>query len=310
MAYLLDYSLFPYSNNLYYNQAWRKEMKRKEKVIEKIKEEGKILAFSPVLENLIRIGYGARGLIYGTIGVLAIMVALGVSGSLQDQQGAIASIGQQPIGRILLGIVLVGLVGYSLWGLIRAFFDPLHKGKDFKGILERIGFFISAVAYAILIPPTYNLIFGMPNAAQNGAQGIQIRNIISTVFLAPFGKWIVGIIGLIILGIGVFQVYKGLHHNFAKQFNPYALTSKQAGVVKIIGRVGTLGRAAVFALVGIFLLFAAYHANPAEVKGIDGALLILMHEPYGAWLLGIVAVGLIAFGCYSLLGGFWFKFKR
>jgi len=285
-------------------------MKSKQRVINKIRKESKTLAFSSLTKYLTRIGYGTRGLIYGTIGILAIMIVLGVSGSLQDQQGVIASIGQQLFGRILLGIVLIGLIGYTLWGLIRAFFNPLNKGKDFKGILERLGFFISAVAYAILIPPTYNFIFGMSNAAQNGAQGIQMRNIVSTIFLWPFGKWIVGVIGVIVLGTGIFQVYQGLRQNFDQQIKPYTLTYKQVKIVKIMGRFGTLGRSVVFFLIGLFLLFAAYHANSAEVKGIDGALLILLHEPYGYWLLGIVALGLIAFGCYSLLSAFWFKFKK
>jgi hypothetical protein len=249
-------------------------------------------------------------LIYGTIGLLAMKVALGARGNLQDQQGAIASIGQTLIGRILLVIVLIGLIGYALWGLIRAFLNPLHKGKDIKGILERIGFFISAMAYSILIIPTYNLIFGTANAAQNGAQGVQLRNIISTIFLIPLGRWIVGIIGLMVLGIGVFQVYQGLRHDFDKQIKPYALTSKQIKWVKGMGRVGTLGRAVVFLLIGLFLLFAAFNANSAEVKGVDGALLVVLQQPFGHWLLGIVAIGLIAFGLYSLLSAFWFKFKR
>lgn len=285
-------------------------MEGEQKVINKIKEEGKTIVFSPFLENLTRIGYGARGLIYGMIGFLAIKVALGASGGLQDPQGAIASIGQSLIGRILLGIILVGLIGYAIWGLIRAFFDPLHKGKDFKGILERVKFFISAVAYTILIIPTYNVIFGMSKAAQNGVQGIQMRNIVSTIFLIPFGKWIVGIIGVVILGASLFQIYKGLRHNFDEEIKPYDLTPKRAKLVKITGRFGTLARAVVSTLVGLFLLFAAYRANPAEVKGIDGALLILLHQPYGSWLLGIVAIGLISFGLYSLLIGFWFKLKR
>ncbi len=285
-------------------------IENKEKIIDQIKEEGEMLAFSPLSENLTRAGYGARGLIYGVMGLLAIQVAFGVSGSLQDQQGAIASLGQHLIGRILLGMVFIGLVGYVLWGLIRAFFDPLHKGRSIKGILERAGFFMSAVAYAVLILPTYDFIFSMPNAAQNGTQGVQLRNIMSTIFLMPFGKWIVGIIGAVVLGASFFQVYRGLRHNFDEEIRPYALTYKQMKVIKMLGRFGTLARGVVSAIIGLFLVFAAYHANSNGVRGIDGALLILMHEPYGSWLLGIVAAGLIAFGCYSLLSGFWFKFKR
>ncbi len=285
-------------------------IKTEKKVVKEIKKEGEIIAFSKASEILARIGYGARGLIYGIIGLLAIEVALGTSGSLQDQQGAIASIGQQPVGQILLGAMLIGLIGYSLWGLIRAFFDPLHKGKSKKGIFERIGFFISAVAYAILIPSTYSSIFGASNASQNGAQGVQLRNIVSTIFTIPLGKWIVGIIGLLFLGTGVYQVYRGLKYNFDNQIKPYALNAKQTKAIKTMGRFGTLARAVVFALVGIFLLFAAYSANSSKAKGIDGVLLIILQQPYGHWLLGIIALGLIAFGIYSLLSAFWFKFRR
>lgn len=299
-------------------------MKTTEKVIDQIKEggeavkevgetiknEGEKLAFSRVSENLARMGYGARGLIYGVIGFLAIEVALGVSGNLQDQQGALASIGQQPIGKILLGIVLIGLIGYSLWGLIRALFDPLHKGRSLKGIFTRVGYFISAVAYAILILPTYSYIFGGANAAQNGAQGVQLRSIVSTIFLMPLGRLIVGIIGLAFLGTGVYQTYKGVRYKFDKETKMYSLTPKQIKVVKTLGRFGTLARAVVFALAGIFLLFAAYSANSSKAKGVDGVLLVLLQQPYGHFLLGIVAAGLIVFGAYSLVSAFWFKFRR
>lgn len=279
-------------------------IKRKALVIP-VNEKNKTFSPNPVLSTLIRIGYGARGLIYGIIGFLAIEFALGVSGSLQDQQGAIASLGHQLFGQILLVIILIGLVCYSLWGLIRAFFNPLHKGK-----LERIGFFISALAYGILILPTYNFISGAANAAQNGAQVVQLRNIVSTIFLLPLGKWIVGFIGAIVLGVGIYQLYRGVRWNFDKQVKSYTLTSRQIKIIKIFGRFGTLARAIVFSLVGIFLLFAAYYSNVGEVKGIDGALLVILQQPYGHWLLGITALGLIAFGSYSLLSAFLLKFKK
>jgi hypothetical protein len=285
-------------------------MKKQKKVLNKIKKESNTLAFNPITENLTRLGYGTRGMIYGTIGVLALMIALGLSGSLKDQQGVLASIGQQLTGRILLGIVIIGLVGYSIWGFIRTFFDPLHKGKKLWGLFERTGYLCSAMAYAGLILPTYHLIFGMSNAAQNGAQGVQIRNIIDTIFSFPFGKWIVGIIGVIILASGFFQAYQGLRRKFDQHSKPIGLTSKQVKIVKMIGRFGIIGRALVFVLLGVFFISAAYHANSAVAEGFDGALLILLHQPYGHWLLGIVALSLIAFGCYSLINALWFKFER
>jgi hypothetical protein len=42
----------------------------------------------------------------------------------------------------------------------------------------------------------------------------------------------------------------------------------------------------------------------------DTALATLMKQPYGIWLLGIVAVGLMAFGVNSMLSAAWFHLKR
>src|SRR5450759_2476419 len=86
-----------------------------------------------------RLGYVVRGLVYGVIGVLAFQVALGVGGALADPQGAIVALGKTPLGGAVLYGVLVGLIGYALWCVIRAVLDPLHKGTEPKGILERVG---------------------------------------------------------------------------------------------------------------------------------------------------------------------------
>jgi hypothetical protein len=285
-------------------------MENNKQIVKEIKKESKILAFSSISKNLARMGYVARGLIYGIIGLLAMKVALGVSGSLEDMHGAIASIGNQLFGRILLIIILIGLIGYSLWGLIRAFFDPLNKGRNFKGILERIGYFMSAVVYGILIIPTYNFVFGASSANQAGVDGFQLKNIISTIFLMPMGRWIVGIIGVIVLGISLYQGYQGIRYNFDEQIKQYDLTFRQKKIIKTLGRFGTLARAVVSGVIGLFLIFAVYNASSTGTKGIDGALLVILQWPFGTWLLGIVAIGLISFGCYSILSGFWFKFKK
>src|SRR5512135_3667957 len=102
-----------------------------------IRSTARQAAFTPLVETLTRIGYAVRGLIYVVMGVLALQVALGKGGALANPQDAIAAIGRQPPGQLLLWIVLVGLISYALWGVIRAVFDPLHKGDDPKGLLTR-----------------------------------------------------------------------------------------------------------------------------------------------------------------------------
>src|SRR5690349_10027890 len=105
---------------------------------------------SPIMETLMRLGYIVRGLVYGIIGLLAFQVVAGMGGSFDDPQGAIVALGKTPLGGIVLYAILFGLVGYALWGFIRAIADPLHKGSDAKGIALRIGYAVSGVSYLLL----------------------------------------------------------------------------------------------------------------------------------------------------------------
>src|SRR5690242_12777971 len=101
---------------------------------------------SPLVEKMARLGYVVRGLIYMVMGVVALQVALGGSRTLADPQGAIVALGHMPDGSVALYGVLAGLIGYALWGFVRAILDPLQKGTDLKGIVERIGFGLSGVS--------------------------------------------------------------------------------------------------------------------------------------------------------------------
>jgi hypothetical protein len=262
--------------------------------------------FSPLMEALTRYGYGVRGLIYIVMGLLAVQVTLGKGGALASPQGAIAEIGKQPAGMILLWVVLVGLISYSLWGVVRAVMDPLHKGHDAKGLIARAGYLASAFGYAILVIPTYGYITG----ASKTANGSQSQSLITKIMAMPMGRWAIGILGLVVVIAGFYQIYQGLSAGFERQFHTYALTPKEVKLVTGIGRFGTAARGVVLAIVGGLFGVAAYQANPSQQVGMDTALATILHQPYGVWLLGIVALGLIAFGIYSILCALWLRIRR
>jgi hypothetical protein len=103
-------------------------------------------------------------------------------------------------------------------------------------------------------------------------------------------------------------MYAAIKMDFDKRFKPYALTAEQRRIAIQVGRFGTFARGIVFAIVGFFITLAAIQANPGHAQGFSGALDYLGKQPYGIWLLGFVALGLIAFGIYSLMSAMWFKF--
>lgn len=270
------------------------------------KKAAKDAAFSPLMERLARLGYGVKGFLYIAIGFISIAGALGKSSTPADQIGAIVSFSKLPYASLLLWIILIGLISYSIWGVIRAVLDPFHKGSDLKGLLARGGYLISAATYASFALPTYHLLIG--SRGGTGANGT--AQMVGKVMNLPMGRWLVAAIGLAAIAAGLYQVYMGYKMDFDQRFKPYALTPDQLRIAKQLGRFGTMARGIVFAIVGFFVTVAAYQANASHAKGFDGALDYLAKQPYGLWLLGIIALGLIAFGIYSVMSAAWFKLKR
>ena len=279
-------------------------------ILQDMKSEGKKAAkeaaYSPLMDRLTRLGYAIKGILYILIGLFAVQGALGDSRTPADQVGAIVAIGKLPFGDVILWVVLIGLVSYSIWGLIRAFLDPFHKGTDLEGLLARGGFLVSAITYAFFVVPTYDLIQGTSSGSQTG----NTQRMIATVLSMPWGPAIVGVLGLAGIAAGLYQIYMGIHSKFEQRFKPYAMNAEQRRMAKQIGRFGTIARGVVFSLVGFFFCLAGFYANPQQAKTFDGALDFLAKQPYGLWLMGIIAIGLIAFGIYSLMSAAWFRLKR
>lgn len=274
------------------------------------KERAHRATTSPLMETWMRFGYMVRGLVYCVIGLLAFRVALGAGGALDDPQGAIVTLGNTPLGGVVVYGVLLGLVGYASWGLIRALFDPLHKGTDAKGLVARAGYAVSSLVYILLAFATYRLITSGTSAARNGAQEAQTQEATASILSNSWGPWIVGIAAIIVGGFGLSQVFLGLRRDFHRQFEIYSLSGNQRTWMHWLGRFGTAARGVVFALVGVFLFLAALHNDSSLARGMDGVLSALLHQPYGATMLAVVALGLVAFGMYSIMSGIWLRFKR
>jgi hypothetical protein len=272
-----------------------------------VKRAGKKAAFSPAMELLERVGYGVRGLIYIMMGILALSFTLGKGGAPVDPKGAIAAIGKSPAGLVLLWVVLLGVISYSLWGVIRALFDPLHKGSDAKGLIARAGFLFSAAGYALLVPSTFSLVTGSGSSSQGGASTQQSM---ASIMAMPWGRYLIGAIGLAVIVDGLYQMYAGFKNSFDRQFQPYAMNAQEVKIATQLGRFGTAARGFVFGVVGVLVCTAAFQSNSNQPVGFDAALTALMHQPYGIVLLGIVAVGLMAFGIYSMLSAVWFRTRR
>ena len=265
-------------------------------------EQRKVRPLRAWVEWLPRLGYLIRGLIYVVVGMLALGIALGLGGPFPDQRGAIAAISDYGAAKVLLGVIALGLFGYSLWGFARAILDPLGRGTTAKGIAERIGFAVSGLAYGALIFPTVRLILG---AGRAGDEGGPARWTTAWLLAQPLGPWIVALVGVIATIGGLGQFYLAYTAGFKKDFKNDEMSDGALLWATRIGRFGHIARGVVFSMFGIFIIRAALFSDADEVRGLDGTLQSLAQQAYGPWLLGFVALGLIFFGVFSTLSARW-----
>jgi len=261
-----------------------------------------VAARNPWIEGLARYGLIIRGVIYFVPGVLALQLALGTHGAAMTQTGAIEMIGHQPFGRALLVAVAVGLAGYSLWGVIRVVFDPLHKGHSTLGLARRFGFATSALAYASLFVATLGYVMhALPHVAKpyDWSTGLLAK---------PYGAWLVGIIGLCwIAGAGIAEIIRGWRGTFREDLDLGRMAPAERRWAMRLGHFGIVARGVVFTIVGMLLVGAALHANPQHANGMDGALLALARQPFGRLLLAGAGLGLVAFGVFSAMCARWMR---
>ncbi len=246
----------------------------------------------PWAERLARLGYAAKGLIYLIVGVLAAETALGQGEHPTNTQGALDVLLHAPLGRPLLAIVTVGLVGYALWRLAEALLDAEGEGHDAKGVVTRIGYAASGLVYGGLAWTAGRLVSGAGVDRSNWAQA-QATHLLSTFG----GRWLLGGAGLVVLAVGLYGLYAAWAAPFRDNM---AVPARHENWVIGLGRFGSGARGVVFGLIGVDLLRAALAANAHQVRGIQGAQAGLEHQPGGPALLLCVAVGLVSYGVFML----------
>lgn len=242
-------------------------------------------ALAPEFSTFARLGYVSRGVVYGLVGILAL------TGSVAGPKAAMHEIAQQSFGKILLGIVVLGLIAYAIWRWVQAFADPDNVGSDGKGLLKRAGRFISGFLYAALALWGLDFLFGIFGSGGGGSQDMVAR--VLEKDYGPLLLWAVAIGAGI---TGLFQIYKGWTADFDGLHIP---GDKRSWAIPVC-RFGVAARGVVWLVIaGLLARMAMDH--DADRVGIGPALQTLQSQSHGRLMLAVIAVGFVAFGIFSLL---------
>jgi hypothetical protein len=273
----------------------------KEIVSEKIEgtvEAAEEIVKHPLVKTLARFGFYTKGFLFIVIGILAILVAIGDRGGmLADPTGALATVAQFPLGKIILILFIVGAFGHGAWNILRGTADVDNAGKSWRGIATRSLAVGVGIFYLFLAWTAWDLFLMVHVTSENGA--VQ-KTFVSILLAVPLGAILVAIIGIGVIGAGIHECYSGITGKYQENFKMYKLQGAKRIIVNLLGYFGFVARALIFALMGYFFISAALFYDAQIAVGIDGALLTLSQTYYGKTLLFVTATGLVCHGVLSL----------
>jgi hypothetical protein len=284
-----------------------KNMKPNNSSTDNIKQSIRQAASHAWFERLARFGYASKGLVYFIVGFLAAQAAFSMGGRTTDTSGALSEIVNQPFGKFLLFLVTIGIIGYALWRIVQTILDPEHQGQkvDAKRIAQRIGYALSALGYAGLALTAVKLIMG-----SGGGNSNRTEDLTAQILGQPFGQWLVGLAGSIVIGVGFSYFYEAYKAKFRRHFKLDEMSQTEQTWATRLGRFGIAARGVVFVIIGFFLIQAARLSDASQTKGLGDVLGILAQQPFSPVILGIVPLGLIAYGIYSAIEARYRKIFR
>jgi hypothetical protein len=252
-------------------------------------------ADSKPLEYLARGGFICYGVIHLLFAWLALQVAFGGSGQESDQSGALQSLAGKPFGKTMLIIVIIGMIGLAVWQGFEAAIGESGE-QDKEAIAERVVSGVRAVVYLSLAWTAFKVIQGA-----NASQGDSQQKASSALMGSTGGRWLVGFIGLVVVGVGVGLIVYGVKKTFEKHLNTQQMNPAVRKSTRRLGMAGYAAKGVAYAIAGVLVVVAAVKYDPEKARGLDAALKTLAGESYGPWLLGLIALGIAAFGvfCFS-----------
>jgi hypothetical protein len=249
---------------------------------------------TPVFEALARAGYAARGVLYAVIGLLAYRLADHTPSQPASQRGVFLTIADQPFGRLLLVLTIIGLLGYATWRLLQAAIGRTPEAGRHSAI-DRVAALGSGVAYGTFAVLAISLLHDSTSDSPSPQE-------LSQRFIEePWGRAVVGLAGAVFVVMAAYQLFMAVTRRFCDDSKVDEMGDLMRHLFVLVGVVGLLARAVVFGLIGFFALRGAIQLDGDDAVGVDGALTRVLEHEHGGAALTAVAVALVVFGAYSLL---------
>jgi hypothetical protein len=247
-----------------------------------------------------RIGYVVLGILHIVIGVIAISIATGGGGEA-DQGGALEQIRNAPMGVALLWLIAIGLAALAIWQIAEAFLERNPDTKKKWGY--RIKYLGTAAVYIAISITAIVFAMGGQSDSSESTQSFSAQ-----LMATPGGVFLLVLVGLIVLGIGIAFIFRGITKAFVKYLDlpsgagdtgaeQTAKEGARTGIVTF-GVIGYIAKGIAIGVAGVLFIVAAVTADPEQAGGLDAALHSLAELPFGPIILWIVGLGLVLYGIF------------
>lgn len=240
-----------------------------------------------------RAGIVAEGVIYLLVGGLALASAFDPAEHPGGSSDAMSKLVHVPLGHVMLALLALGLVAYVLWQLVLAVLDPeCREGRwTIRRMTLRLHHVWSAALHCVLVGLAAWQLLGF---GHGGNDGQAQKHLTAMALGLPGGRWFVGGVGAGIMAFALVQWILAFRPQKDTRMD-LTDTSLRVPILTLLV-LGYAARGALFGIIGILLVHAAWQHDPSQAAGISGALQSMRDQAYGPWLLGAVAIGMVAFG--------------
>lgn len=251
---------------------------------------------------VMRVGFAGRGLVYLAVASFS-LYAIWQGGRAQGTSSVLKNLEDSVIGDTVLALITLGMLAFAAWCAVEAYYDLDDRGSDVEGIAARIAMIISGLVALSIGGAAFLLLLadigvsGSEVGAGSGTGGSHIEHAVATAMGWPAGRWIVGTIGLAIIGSGIAQLVIA----WTEKYRRYLIANRFTRRWNWILKAGVMARGGLIGVVGVLFMLAAWRADPYEAGGIDEALVWLSRQPYGWFVVAAICACLLGYAGFCFV---------
>jgi len=248
-----------------------------------------------------RVGYTAKSVIYAVLGFLIVYAAYySTDVNHISKKTVFGKILASPFGNISLIALIIGLMCYVAWRFIQGIFNTSQLSNKPKDLVLRFFYFVSAMLYCSVAYTAYSALTWTSKSGKGQSMTAKLMGY-------EWGIWLLGALGLIVIGFGFIQLKHAIKIDFMDKFDRAKMSGHELNATRKVGRFGFAARSVIYWLVGYFIIYAAYSKNPNEAGGLGKALSTLLEQPFGVYLLGTMGLGM---ACFSIFCAFEARYRK